>query len=1071
MKITLDDVPENRMFLQRFPLYTFLPRLKGFRIDEGKIVVSFEEADRGLQEMDDGEFLELFKSVHGYLSDGFQMGRVSKENVYHKGRKIFLLPSKGEKRRISSGRIENEGSFFVTVESLARLFKASSPIASKISKEGIPEILKIMEKLSLGVLPIEGFLPSFGVWRHTKLLQKLSKPSRFVHLSIGKDEFFSKKLEEIAPVFRTVEEIKREIFKEDRWKKIFSRKDELDGVDPSALAFLFPAEKDSLNIFDYGGSIEMHTFVQALFKFNPRRNVIAVHEGFLKFEAIPEIEAPKVSEEEFEWFLKTFFGSDVDFSGDIPKLFERTNGEIFSISRELRRGRRFVENGRWKVKIQDRGEPSAYGFLKEAIKLSRTGKKPYLGLQLVNASRELAGKDLEIFESLRAFFHKVLGEYEKMKKDLERSDAFAPRSFRSAYYSVVLSMNKMDFSGPQRGSSIPLIETTVKYAELVSKGGADVVTLYNRIVRPLESIYGNLARRVEVMARNYIGILNMTEVRFEKAVDEFETALLMAKDNEFEDLIPLIETNIGYALTDISPELADKRLSEAFKESVSEGLWKIAGFSNSLKASVFIETGNFKRVNPTLTESKRCSPSVRSIVQPLRIRMKIEDLDFEGIDFVKDPVERNMLKVIASLYEGDGKKAKAILEKTEAPKLKALLEIADDPLLKIRGAVDGIKYLGTYFVAGIGTAEAIGILKRVGTGIYDKHFRTRAIFYEEQLARAYRKLGLVKTAGYHMKIAAVTAKKLGLRNRASKIEERIKNDEPSPSKPNDFLNIPMLSWGAKTAREVLEYLASDLSGFLERTVRCDLTGIEEVHITVDKEGVVWEAENRISKDFVCTMDRGYLIYRLFTHVGDVYIGFKTNEFELDNVVLALDHLTPLYIPHIERSIASRISNLDHLTGVYTRRHILGRLKEEIERAERYGENLSVAMADIDDFKKFNDNYGHDTGDNVLKKVTRIIRDNVRNIDVVGRYGGEEFLIIFPHTAMEQAFKSCDRIRRMIGALKERIPLTVSIGVAEVSNCVPNPKFEKLVKCADMALYMAKSAGKDHVTKYSENGGK
>jgi len=155
---------------------------------------------------------------------------------------------------------------------------------------------------------------------------------------------------------------------------------------------------------------------------------------------------------------------------------------------------------------------------------------------------------------------------------------------------------------------------------------------------------------------------------------------------------------------------------------------------------------------------------------------------------------------------------------------------------------------------------------------------------------------------------------------------------------------------------------------------------------------------------------------------------------------------------------------DFLTGVYNRRAIRDRLKEEISRAGREKESLSVGMLDIDHFKNINDTYGHQAGDEALLAFTRCIQDGLREYDCVGRYGGEEFLVIAPGAAGPDAESLYERLRARIAGAEiatnaGSISLTVSIGVAPGTG---QSTVDALVAAADAALYQAKADGRNRV---------
>ncbi|HNS31758.1 MAG TPA: sensor domain-containing diguanylate cyclase [bacterium] len=158
---------------------------------------------------------------------------------------------------------------------------------------------------------------------------------------------------------------------------------------------------------------------------------------------------------------------------------------------------------------------------------------------------------------------------------------------------------------------------------------------------------------------------------------------------------------------------------------------------------------------------------------------------------------------------------------------------------------------------------------------------------------------------------------------------------------------------------------------------------------------------------------------------------------------------------------------DSLTQLYNRRHFEQRLNTIIFDAEKQGKKVSLCIADVDFFKFYNDTNGHQAGDVVLKKIAEVLKQGVKGSDVVGRYGGEEFIIIFPDTDKNSAVRICNTIRKKIKDYKfhneENQPqndLTISFGVASYPDDAKTP--EQLIKQADFSLYRAKEAGKDRV---------
>lgn len=161
---------------------------------------------------------------------------------------------------------------------------------------------------------------------------------------------------------------------------------------------------------------------------------------------------------------------------------------------------------------------------------------------------------------------------------------------------------------------------------------------------------------------------------------------------------------------------------------------------------------------------------------------------------------------------------------------------------------------------------------------------------------------------------------------------------------------------------------------------------------------------------------------------------------------------------------------DELTGINNRRKLIAVLNDEFNRASRYGSPLTIAMIDLDDFKNVNDRYGHDSGDVVLKAVARIMADNIRESDCLGRYGGEEFCIVLPHTGLDDAVSMLDRMRERLAAASMNLPggrtisITMSAGLAQLEEFFENPSH--LVHSADQALYQAKQDGKNCVRAFS-----
>jgi len=176
--------------------------------------------------------------------------------------------------------------------------------------------------------------------------------------------------------------------------------------------------------------------------------------------------------------------------------------------------------------------------------------------------------------------------------------------------------------------------------------------------------------------------------------------------------------------------------------------------------------------------------------------------------------------------------------------------------------------------------------------------------------------------------------------------------------------------------------------------------------------------------------------------------------------LALKSTTEMLSDSVDQ--VSELARRDELTGLYNRRHIFDVLNNESNRVRRSPGSFCVCIADIDYFKQVNDTYGHQAGDEVLRKVAKELEDSLRNIDCIGRYGGEEFLVILPQTNLSGALIKSERMRQQVENLTfpnitEKLQITLSIGITEH---IQNESMDDTIMRADEALYRAKDNGRN-----------
>ena len=191
-------------------------------------------------------------------------------------------------------------------------------------------------------------------------------------------------------------------------------------------------------------------------------------------------------------------------------------------------------------------------------------------------------------------------------------------------------------------------------------------------------------------------------------------------------------------------------------------------------------------------------------------------------------------------------------------------------------------------------------------------------------------------------------------------------------------------------------------------------------------------------------------------------------------VAALDYLTNVGADVGTASIirpgkmarVAEVALRDGLTGLLAHSTFLRRLDDDLRRAARYQQTLGVLLLDLDDFKALNDRLGHQAGDDALEQVGAILGGMARETDVVGRYGGEEFGMVLPHTAPAEAGEVAERLRRRVEeTFTGNLGLTTSIGVSTFS--ADGKECRRLIDAADEALYHSKSQGKNRCTMYPD----
>jgi diguanylate cyclase (GGDEF)-like protein len=216
-----------------------------------------------------------------------------------------------------------------------------------------------------------------------------------------------------------------------------------------------------------------------------------------------------------------------------------------------------------------------------------------------------------------------------------------------------------------------------------------------------------------------------------------------------------------------------------------------------------------------------------------------------------------------------------------------------------------------------------------------------------------------------------------------------------------------------------------------------------------------------------TQDRWGLVL-----LGEKSDGSKYRQIDLGILAILISMLVITYKNIIHYKTIEELSYTDSMTGLYNYRYFYKRLTEEVFRAKRFSRKLALVIFDIDDFKVYNDTYGHQAGDCVLKQLGELLSLTVRSIDVVSRYGGEEFCVIMPESDQDECLKFMERLRKAImnysfkdENLKHEHNITVSLGGAIYPHDAHT--VDRTIYCADMALLKAKSLGRNKSVMYGE----
>lgn len=278
---------------------------------------------------------------------------------------------------------------------------------------------------------------------------------------------------------------------------------------------------------------------------------------------------------------------------------------------------------------------------------------------------------------------------------------------------------------------------------------------------------------------------------------------------------------------------------------------------------------------------------------------------------------------------------------------------------------------------------------------------------------------------------------------------------------------PVIACPILEGEKVRRWLASDellvhkseFEASLEAEYQC-------LHLSTDHRMARLMELHKDSDETQQSLTQQFLVFPLSAdQTLEGFLVFNPREYRLDRKLNLLSTIAPIMASALgrHRLIESLMHKAlhDRLTGLFNRNKIEEALQHELERSQRYDNPLSLILFDIDHFKLINDNFGHDVGDRVLTDMSELVRQKLRAADLIGRWGGEEFIIILTETPLDKAIGIANTIRRDVGAYNFGLgeSVTVSMGVAEHAT---GDTRDSMIKRADVALYEAKNSGRNNV---------
>lgn len=616
-----------------------------------------------------------------------------------------------------------------------------------------------------------------------------------------------------------------------------------------------------------------------------------------------------------------------------------------------------------------------------------------------------------------------------------------------------------------------------------------IVDMGNRIVNSFHKIYKDFFYH-EALYHLYLFTLFNNE-------DSLNKALEIAEKESFFDV--LTNVYVSYGSTMMNLNLARKYYLKAFEIAKNLGdlnstltpqanlVW-IALYSNDV-GDFFKKLSELRKIcylvgdDEILAYTYFLEGSHHSYNRELKEALEDFDIEYKIEDRIGISHRSLRAKVTCLTYNGELEKAREILKENDDPafnhpsfvNFKDMILASDDEEF-LRAWKTRLKEKLVYFNEEIAVifAERLAFLDPEGfeNFLYDLEKRNVESGVRLSLAQVYEafgkfylKLGKNFKAKRYFRKAIAIYDELGY-EKASKYLKNLVEYETGINTISemDVLSILRASKPEFEIVRILEIMAYKLADFIpyEGIIIKVLTK-ESKEICCFKLGEIdklLEDNIYFNPLIICFEDRidEDHFLKMCVNLGNI----KVDKSTIWQMVEFVEFVENLLILNLKSSLYRQKSMYDNLTGLYSRWYFMERLYEEFSRIRRYGGVISVAMCDVDDFKKVNDQYGHMTGDNVLRNIGRILRENTRFSDIVGRYGGEEFSIIFPNTSLDRAVIALEKLRKIIEEYDfDGLRITMSFGCSSFPKEGIKTPEDLLVK-ADEALYIAKVKGKNRV---------